>query len=68
MFNLQDILDAQFPDGVEKAFRNEAKEGCEVIGYIEVNRVPGTFSISPGRSLQIGMQHVSLSASARSST
>ena len=60
MFNLQDILDAQFPDGVEKAFRNEAKEGCEVIGYIEVNRVPGTFSISPGRSLQIGMQHVQL--------
>ena len=60
MFNLQDILDKQFPDGVEKAFRNENKEGCEVIGYLEVNRVPGSFSVSPGRSLQIGFAHVQL--------
>ena len=60
MFNLQDILDKQFPDGVEKAFRNENKEGCEVIGYLEVNRVPGSFSVSPGRSLQIGFAHVEL--------
>jgi hypothetical protein len=60
MFNLQDILDKQFPEGVEKAFRNENKEGCEVIGYLEVNRVPGSFSVSPGRSLQIGFAHVQL--------
>lgn len=60
MFNLQDILDKQFPDGVEKAFRNENKEGCEVIGYLEVNRVPGSFSVSPGRSLQIGFTYVQL--------
>jgi hypothetical protein len=59
-FNLQDILDKQFPDGIEKAFRNENKEGCEVIGYLEVNRVPGSFSVSPGRSLQLGFAHVQL--------
>ena len=43
-----------------EAFRNENKEGCEVIGYLEVNRVPGSFSVSPGRSLQIGFAHVQL--------
>jgi hypothetical protein len=35
-FNLQDLLAKQFPNGVEKAFQNEDKEGCEVIGYLEV--------------------------------
>jgi hypothetical protein len=37
-FNLQDLLAKEFPNGVENAFRNEDKEGCEVIGYLEVNR------------------------------
>jgi hypothetical protein len=30
------------------------------MGYLEVNRVPGSFSISPGKSLQIGMSHIQL--------
>lgn len=59
-FNLQDLLAKQFPNGVEKAFQNEDKEGCEVIGYLEVNRVPGSFSVSPGKSLQIGFAHIQL--------
>ena len=59
-FNLQDLLAKQFPNGVEKAFENADKEGCEVIGYLEVNRVPGSFSVSPGKSLQIGFAHIQL--------
>ena len=59
-FNLQDLLSKQFPGGVEKAFKNEDQEGCEVIGYLEVNRVPGSFSVSPGKSLQVGFAHIQL--------
>ena len=31
-FNLQDLLNKEFPNGVENAFKNEKKEGCEVMG------------------------------------
>ena len=47
MFSLQALIDEQFPEGVQKAFKNEREEGCEVIGHLEVNRVPGSFSVSP---------------------
>jgi hypothetical protein len=60
IFGLQSLLQEAFPEGVEHAFRNENQEGCEVKGYLEVNRVPGRFSISPGRSLMMGMQMVKL--------
>jgi len=111
-FNLQDLLAKEFPNGVENAFKNPDKEGCEVIGYLEVNRsgpslvalfettlstlmpslvnfdtepyqlrnpgsstlkpglinlmqgrmtwVPGSFSVSPGKSLQVGFAHIQL--------
>jgi len=58
--SVEDMLLKLFPDGVESAFRNEAREGCEVKGYLEVNRVPGSFSISPGRTLTMGMQMIKL--------
>ena len=31
-----------------------------MIGYLEVNSVPGSFSVSPGKSLQIGFAHIQL--------
>ena len=65
MFNLKQLLDKQFPGGIEKAFKNEAREGCEVIGYLEVNRVPGSFSVSPGKSIRLGMEHVQLNVQSR---
>jgi len=60
-FDINALIHEQFPNGLEEAFKNKNKEGCEVMGYLEVNRVPGSFSISPGKSLQIGMSHVQLS-------
>jgi len=58
--NLLSLFQDQFPEGIEKAFRNENNEGCEVVGYIEVNRVAGQFHISPGKSLNIGGMTVQL--------
>ena len=55
---MQKLLREEFPEGIEKAFMNEAEEGCEVKGYLEVNRVRGRFSISSGRSLMMGMQQI----------
>ena len=59
-FDINALIHEQFPNGLEEAFKNKNKEGCEVMGYLEVNRVPGSFSISPGKSLQIGMSHIQL--------
>ena len=60
MFSLQALIDEQFPEGVQKAFKNEREEGCEVIGHLEVNRVPGSFSVSPGRGIHVGLTHLQL--------
>lgn len=59
-FDINALIREQFPNGIEEAFKNKNKEGCEVMGYLEVNRVPGSFSISPGKSLQLGMSHIQL--------
>ncbi len=34
------------------------KEGCQVYGYLEVNRVGGSFHLGPGRSFSINHVHV----------
>jgi len=34
------------------------KEGCQIYGYLEVNRVGGSFHIAPGRSFSINHVHV----------
>lgn len=52
--NLASLFEDQFPEGIDKAFKNENNEGCEVMGYLEVNRISGQFHISPGKSLMIG--------------
>ncbi|CAH1397395.1 unnamed protein product [Nezara viridula] len=39
---------------IEKAF----KEGCQIYGYMEVNRVAGSFHIAPGQSFSINYVHV----------
>ncbi|KAK9510352.1 hypothetical protein O3M35_005156 [Rhynocoris fuscipes] len=39
---------------IEKAF----KEGCQIYGYLEVNRVAGSFHIAPGHSFSINHVHV----------
>lgn len=37
---------------------NALKEGCQIYGYIEVNRVGGSFHMGPGRSYSINHVHV----------
>ncbi len=34
------------------------KEGCQIYGYLEVNRVGGSFHVGPGRSFSINHVHV----------
>lgn len=60
IFGFDTALQEAFPEGIEAAFRNEAREGCEVKGYLEVNRVPGQFTITPGRMVMMGMQQFKL--------
>eukprot|EP00088_Acartia_fossae_P067311 TRINITY_DN839_c0_g1_i10.p1 TRINITY_DN839_c0_g1~~TRINITY_DN839_c0_g1_i10.p1 ORF type:complete len:390 (-),score=51.13 TRINITY_DN839_c0_g1_i10:314-1483(-) len=44
----------QFSVSEQKAL----KEGCQIYGYLEVNRVGGSFHIAPGRSFSINHVHV----------
>ena len=60
VFGFESMLKEAFPEGIENAFRNEVREVCEVKGYLEVNRVPGRISISPGRVVMMGMQQFKL--------
>ena len=34
------------------------KEGCQIYGYLEVNRVGGSFHFGPGKSFSINHVHV----------
>ncbi|KAJ1530346.1 hypothetical protein ONE63_005259 [Megalurothrips usitatus] len=54
------------PDDVEQCKNDQSrlaakgafKEGCQIYGYLEVNRVGGSFHIAPGRSYLIDHVHV----------
>ncbi|KAG8226870.1 hypothetical protein J437_LFUL006579 [Ladona fulva] len=37
---------------------NALREGCQIYGYMEVNRVAGSFHIAPGRSYSINHVHI----------
>jgi len=45
---------ASYTDAEERAF----KEGCQIYGYLEVNRVGGSFHVAPGKSFSISNVHV----------
>jgi Endoplasmic reticulum vesicle transporter len=45
-FSYKDILQSQ------------SHEGCNLAGFIQVNKVNGNFHIAPGRSFQINGMHV----------
>ena len=38
----------------ERAF----KEGCQIYGYLEVNRVGGSFHVAPGKSFSLNSVHI----------
>ncbi len=47
--NLDDIIQCK-REGMSERVKNFDKEGCQVFGYVEVNRVGGNFHIAPGKS------------------
>ncbi len=49
----------QCRDGLSSEVEERAlKEGCQIYGYLEVNRVGGSFHIAPGKSFIINHIHV----------
>ena len=49
----------QCRDGLTSEVEERAlKEGCQIYGYLEVNRVGGSFHIAPGKSFVINHIHV----------
>lgn len=49
----------QCRDGLTSEIEERAlKEGCQIYGYLEVNRVGGSFHIAPGKSFVINHIHV----------
>ncbi|KAL1123969.1 hypothetical protein AAG570_001739, partial [Ranatra chinensis] len=45
-----------------KQVENAFKEGCQIYGYMEVNRVAGSFHVAPGQSFSINHVHVPMSS------
>ncbi|MBW0466851.1 hypothetical protein O181_006566 [Austropuccinia psidii MF-1] len=54
------------PDGIEQCvqehwserIKEQSKEGCNINGFVKVNKVIGNFQLSPGRSFQTQQMHV----------
>lgn len=54
------------PEGIEQCERegftenlkNQEGEGCNIYGFLEVNKVAGNFHFAPGKSFQHGSMHV----------
>lgn len=55
--DLKMITQCKHDRSVEK-LKNAFLEGCQIFGYMEVNRVGGSFHISPGDSFSINHMHV----------
>ncbi|CAB3231128.1 unnamed protein product [Arctia plantaginis] len=55
--DLATIEQCKNDESIEKT-NNALKEGCQIYGYMEVNRVGGSFHIAPGKSFTINHVHV----------
>ncbi|XP_072936478.1 endoplasmic reticulum-Golgi intermediate compartment protein 3 [Epargyreus clarus] len=55
--DLATIEQCKDDDSIEKT-NLALKEGCQIYGYMEVNRVGGSFHIAPGKSFTINHVHV----------
>ncbi|XP_013181147.1 PREDICTED: endoplasmic reticulum-Golgi intermediate compartment protein 3 [Papilio xuthus] len=55
--DLATIVQCKDDESLEKA-NLALKEGCQIYGYMEVNRVGGSFHIAPGKSFTINHVHV----------
>jgi len=60
-FDPRGVEQCKGEEGVESYSESEAKafkEGCQIYGFIEVNRVGGSFHVAPGRSFSVSGVHV----------
>ncbi|XP_068621682.1 endoplasmic reticulum-Golgi intermediate compartment protein 3 isoform X2 [Battus philenor] len=55
--DLTTIIQCKDDESLEKA-NLALKEGCQIYGFMEVNRVGGSFHIAPGKSFTINHVHV----------
>ncbi|XP_054164567.1 endoplasmic reticulum-Golgi intermediate compartment protein 3-like [Oppia nitens] len=55
--NMDDIMQCK-REGIKSRLQNYDKEGCQVFGYVEVNRVGGNLHIAPGKSFTKHHVHV----------
>ncbi|GJN27413.1 hypothetical protein PR202_gb15436 [Eleusine coracana subsp. coracana] len=53
-----DLLDQCKREGFLQSIKDEEGEGCNIYGFIEVNKVAGNFHFAPGKSFQQSNVHV----------
>ncbi|XP_035659537.1 endoplasmic reticulum-Golgi intermediate compartment protein 3-like [Branchiostoma floridae] len=57
-FNNPDTIEQCKREGWSEKLKQQKNEGCQVYGYLEVNKVAGNFHFAPGKSFQQHHVHV----------
>ncbi len=57
-FSSPDNIDQCIKEGYVDKMREQANEGCNINGHLEVSRVAGNFHFAPGKSFQQAHMHV----------
>eukprot|EP00128_Syssomonas_multiformis_P010518 Colp12_sorted_trinity150504_noHs@32023 len=57
-FSAADTIPQCIREGWTEKLKAQASEGCNVFGYLEVNKVAGNFHFAPGKSFQQHHMHV----------
>lgn len=53
-----DLIDQCKREGFLQRIKDEEGEGCNIYGFLEVNKVAGNFHFAPGKSFQQSNVHV----------
>ncbi|XP_022136391.1 endoplasmic reticulum-Golgi intermediate compartment protein 3-like [Momordica charantia] len=53
-----DLIDQCKREGFFQRVKNEEGEGCNIHGFLEVNKVAGNFHFAPGKSFQLSYFHI----------
>ncbi|KAG6521299.1 endoplasmic reticulum-Golgi intermediate compartment protein 3-like [Zingiber officinale] len=53
-----DMIDQCNREGLVQRIKDEAGEGCNIYGFLEVNKVAGNFHLAPGKSFRQSNAHV----------
>lgn len=57
-FDKPETIEQCVREGYSEKMKEQADQGCRMHGSLTVNKVAGNFHIAPGRSFQMGNQHV----------